>query len=215
MKSDEKKLLIISVVLLFFWATEKIVHPFDTSSTTIVAVTLMMMPGIGIMTWKEVQSRISWGTLMLFGVGISLGSAILSTKAGAWIAQEIVQHFSLYDATAVTIIAVMALFLIVIHLGFASATALSSAMIPICISVLQGAAEHTALNVVGMVMILQYTICFGFILPVNAPQNMIAYSTETFEVKDFIRTGIPLTVLAYLVILLLTNTYWKWLGIIS
>ncbi|XOQ27118.1 MAG: L-tartrate/succinate antiporter [Selenomonas sp.] len=55
MKSDEKKLLIISVVLLFFWATEKIVHPFDTSSTTIVAVTLMMVPGIGIMTWKEVQ----------------------------------------------------------------------------------------------------------------------------------------------------------------
>ena len=53
MKTDEKKLLFISVVLLFFWATEKIVHPFDTSSTTIVAVTLMMMPGIGIMTWKS------------------------------------------------------------------------------------------------------------------------------------------------------------------
>ena len=63
-------------------------------------------------------------------------------------------------------------------------------------------------------MILQYTICFGFILPVNAPQNMIAYSTDTFEVKDFIKTGIPLTVLAYLTILLLTNTYWKWLGLV-
>ena len=73
MKTDEKKLMFISVVLLFFWATEKIVHPFDTSSTTIVAVTLMMMPGIGIMTWKEVQERINWGTLLLFGVGISLG----------------------------------------------------------------------------------------------------------------------------------------------
>lgn len=87
-------------------------------------------------------------------------------------------------------------------------------MIPICISVLQGASENITLNVVGMVMILQYTICFGFILPVNAPQNMIAYSTDTFEVKDFIKTGIPLTVLAYLTILLLTNTYWKWLGLV-
>ena len=76
-------------------------------------------------------------------------------------------------------------------------------MIPICISVLQGASENMTLNVVGMVMILQYTICFGFILPVNAPQNMIAYSTDTFEVKDFIKTGIPLT-----------NTYWKWLGLV-
>lgn len=214
MHADEKKLLVISIVLLFFWSTEKILHPFDTSSTTLAAVTLMMMPGIGIMTWKEVQERISWGTLMLFGVGISLGSAILSTKAADWIAQEIVQVFGLYDATAVYIIAILALFLILIHLGFASATALAAAMIPICISVLQGASEHTALNVVGMVMILQYVICFGFILPVNAPQNMIAYGTETFEVADFIKTGVPLTLIAYAVILLLTNTYWKWLGLV-
>ena len=214
MGSDEKKLMILSCILLFFWATEKKLHTFDTSSTTIVAITLMMLPSIGIMTWKEAQQRIGWGTLMLFGVGISLGSAILSTKAGAWIAHEIVGTFHLFDATGFFIIAILALFLIVIHLGFASATALSSAMIPICISVLQGAAEHNPLNVVGMVMILQYTICFGFILPVNAPQNMIAYSTETFEVKDFIKTGIPLTILAYLVTLLLTKTYWTWLGLV-
>lgn len=214
MTTSEKKLMVISVILLFLWSTEKILHPFDTSSTTIVAVTLMMMPGIGIMTWKEAQSRIGWGTLVLFGVGISLGSAILSTKAAAWIAHVIVNSFGLYDTTAFWIIAIMTLFLIVIHLGFASATALAAAMIPIIISVLQGASEHTALNVVGMTMILQYTICFGFILPVNAPQNMVAFGTETFEAKTFIKTGIPLTILAFACILLLSATYWKWLGII-
>ena len=41
------------------------------------------------------------------------------------------------------------------------------------------------------------------ILPVNAPQNMIAYGTGTFEVKDFVRTGIPLTLAAFALILLL------------
>lgn len=65
----------------------------------------------------------------------------------------------------------------------------------------------------GMTMILQWVVSFGFILPVNAPQNMVAYATDTFEVKDFIRTGIPLTIAAYLVILLLSATYWKWLGL--
>ena len=68
------------------------------------------------------------------------------------------------------------------------------------------------MNVWGMTMILQFVVSFGFILPVNAPQNMVAYSTETFEVKDFMQTGIPLTIIAYLVILLLGATYWKWLG---
>ncbi len=214
MKPDEKKLMLISVILLILWSTEKILHPFDTSSTTLAAITIMMLPGVGIMSWKEAQARIGWGTLVLFGVGISLGSTILSTKAGDWIAHVIVNSFSLYSATSFVIIAILALFLIVIHLGFASATALSAAMIPIIISVLQNASQHSALNVVGMTVILQYVICFGFILPVNAPQNMVAFSTETFEAKDFIKTGIPLTILAYGTILLLSMTYWKWLGLL-
>lgn len=214
MRSEEKKLMFISVILLFLWSTEKILHPFDTSSTTLAAITLMLLPGIGIMSWKEAQSRIGWGTLVLFGVGISLGSTILSTKAADWIAHVIVNTFNLYDTTAFFIIAILALFLIIIHMGFASATALAAAMIPIIISVLQGASEHNALNVVGMTVILQYVICFGFILPVNAPQNMVAFSTGAFAAKDFIKTGIPLTIIAYGTILLLSATYWKFLGLV-
>lgn len=214
MRSEEKKLMFISVILLFLWSTEKILHPFDTSSTTLAAITLMLLPGIGIMSWKEAQSRIGWGTLVLFGVGISLGSTILSTKAADWIAHVIVNTFNLYDTTAFFIIAILALFLIIIHMGFASATALAAAMIPIIISVLQGASEHSALNVVGMTVILQYVICFGFILPVNAPQNMVAFSTGAFAAKDFIKTGIPLTIIAYGTILLLSATYWKFLGLV-
>lgn len=214
MKSSEKKLMVISIILLGFWSTEKILHNFDTSSTTLVAITLMMLPGFGIMNWKEAQARIGWGTLVLFGVGISLGSAILSTKAASWIANGIVSVFGLYDMSAFYILAILAAFLIIIHLGFASATALSAAMIPIIISILQGASSHSPMNVIGMTMILQYVICFGFILPVNAPQNMVAFGTETFEAKDFIKTGIPLTIIAYLLILVLGATYWKWIGLV-
>lgn len=213
MKPDEKKLMIMSLILLGFWSTEKILHDFDTSTTTIVAITIMLLPKIGIMNWKEAQERIGWGTLLLFGVGISLGSAILSTKAASWIASCMVTYFGFADMTTFSILAVLAAFLIIIHLGFASATALSAAMIPIIISILQNL-NNPLINVVGMTMILQYVICFGFILPVNAPQNMVAFGTETFEAKDFIKTGIPLTIIAYLLILLLAATYWKWIGIV-
>ena len=71
MKLSEKKLLVISLTLLACWATEGVLHSFDTSTTTITAVALMLMPGIGIMTWKEAQPKIPWGTVILFGIGIS------------------------------------------------------------------------------------------------------------------------------------------------
>ncbi len=211
MSGNEKKLLALTLMLLCFWATEKVLHPFDTSSTTVVAIALMFMPWIGIMGWKQAQAKIPWGTVVLFGVGISLGTALLSTKAAGWLANIIVQNLGLAGSSAFVVLALLSLFLIVVHLGFASATALASAMIPIMISVLQQLGTP-GMNLVGMTMILQFVVSFGFILPVNAPQNMVAYSTDTFSVRDFVRTGLVLTLIGYGLILLLGATYWSWLG---
>jgi solute carrier family 13 (sodium-dependent dicarboxylate transporter), member 2/3/5 len=211
MKASEKKLLAISLTLLAFWATEGVLHRLDTSTTTITAVALMFLPGIGIMTWKEAQPKIPWGTVVLFGIGISLGTALLQTKGAVWVADIVVAQLGLKQATALFILGVMSLFLIVIHLGFASATALAAAMIPIVIAVMQGLATP-GINVVGMTMLLQFVVSFGFILVVNAPQNMVAYGTETFEARDFVRTGLALTVIAFALVMVLGATYWRWLG---
>jgi len=211
MKASEKKLLALSLILIGFWATEGILHNFDTSTTTITAVALMFMPGIGIMTWKEAQPKIPWGTVVLFGIGISLGTALLQTKGATWLADIVVVQFGLKNATTLFILGVMSLFLVVIHLGFASATALASAMIPIVIAVLKSVATP-GVNVIGMTLLLQFVVSFGFILVVNAPQNMVAYGTETFNARDFVRTGLLLTVIAMTLVMVLGATYWHWLG---
>ena len=105
----------------------------------------------------------------------------------------------------------MSVFLIVIHLGFASATALASAIIPIVISVLL-AVKTPNLNVVGLTMLLQFVVSFGFILPVNAPQNMIAYGTGTFTARDFMRTGLVITLVGTALLVVFALTYWSWMG---
>ncbi len=210
-KGSEIKLLVLSLTLISFWATEGVLHRFDTSTTTITAVALMFMPGFGILTWKDAQARIPWGTVVLFGVGISLGSALLQTNAATWLANIVVAEFGLKNATVLFILGVMSLFLVVIHLGFASATALAAAMIPIVIAVLKSVATP-GINIIGMTMLLQFVVSFGFILVVNAPQNMVAYGTETFTARDFVRTGFVLTIIALALVMLLGATYWHWLG---
>ncbi len=210
----EKKLLVVSLLLLFFWVTEKKLHPFDTTTVTIAGIMLMMMPKIGVMTWKDAVPYINWGTITLFGVGISLGSALLKSGAAIWLAHHFVSLIGMEMMTPVMIIMVMAVFLTVIHLGFASATGLAAAMIPIVIAVLQSV-ETPGINILGMTMILQYTICFGYILPVNAPQNMIAYSTGYITANDFLKTGIPMTIAALVMIWIFSMTYWHWLGYVG
>ncbi len=207
----EWKLLALVLALLGFWSTEKVLHGFDTSSTTIAAIALMLLPRIGVMDWKESQRGFPWGTVVLFAVGISVGTALLRTNAAGWLANLIVLHLGLQQASAFAILMPLSLFLIVIHLGFASATALAATMIPIVISVL-GTVQTPGINVIGMTMLLQFVVSFGFILPVNAPQNMIAYGTDTFEARDFVRTGLVVTLAAFALLVVFALTYWSWMG---
>jgi len=211
MKASEKRLLAVSLILLCFWATEGVLHSFDSSTTTTVAIAILFLPYIGVMDWKRANALIPWGTVVLFGVGISLGTALLQTQAAQWLAGLIVQWFGLNQLGALAILAVLAMFLVVIHLGFASATALASTMIPIIIAIVQKV-QTPGISVIGLTLLLQFVVSFGFILPVNSPQGMLAYGTETFVVRDFVRTGIVITVLAYVLTLIFGATYWHWLG---
>lgn len=89
-KPAEWRLLAVWLALLALWSTEKIVHTFDTSTTTVAAIALLFLPGIGVMVWKQAQPQAPWGTIVLFGTGISLGTALLQTKAAAWLANGVV-----------------------------------------------------------------------------------------------------------------------------
>jgi di/tricarboxylate transporter len=84
-------------------------------------------------------------------------------------------------------------------------------MVPIILSVL-AAVQTPGINVVGMTMLLQFVVSFGFILPVNAPQNMIAYGTGTFVARDFIRTGLIITAVGIVLLVVFSLTYWSWMG---
>ncbi|VVD60127.1 Citrate carrier [Pandoraea aquatica] len=210
MTSSQKRLLAVSIGLLLFWATEGKLHRFDTTSVTYVGLVVLMLPRFGVMTWKDVQSRIPWGTVIVFGVGISLGTALLTTQAGQWLGNHVVAATGLDSLPTLSIFAILAAFLILIHLGFASATALTSAMLPILIAVLQTLPGD--FNRLGMTMLLGFTVSFGFILPINAPQNMVCLGTDTFTAKQFAKVGIIVTVVGYALLLVFAATYWRWLG---
>jgi solute carrier family 13 (sodium-dependent dicarboxylate transporter), member 2/3/5 len=211
MSTDEIKLLLFSVALLCVWATEGKLHSLDSSSAAIAAVALMFLPKIGMLNWKEVQPRIPWAILIQLGVGVGLGTALLKTGAADWLAGYVVKEFGVQNLSTFAILAILWLFLIVLHLGFSSGSAMATTMIPVMIGVLQQAQIPT-IKVAGLTMLLTIVTSVGWILPVNGPQNMLALGTETFEVRDFVRVGLVLTGIAYAMLLVFAATYWRWLG---
>lgn len=209
----EIRLALLAAVMLLLWSTEGIVHQLDSSTITLAGIALMLIPKIGVLTWEQLESMVNWGTLVVFAIGISLGTLLLDSGAAQWLSTNTFEAMGLSTMPLLATIAIVSAFNIIIHLGFASATALSSALIPVFI-VLAMSIPGLPDQGVGFVLIQQFVICFGFILPISAPQNMLAYGTGTFTAKQFMRVGIPLTVIGYLLILLLSATYWQWIDVI-
>ncbi len=209
----EMRLMAVAVLLLVMWSTEGALHAFDTATTTQIGIALLLMPRIGVMHWAQAEKQVPWGTIILFAAGISLGTLMSTTGAAAWLAQVTLGKLGLDALPVFLVIAALSLFSIVLHIGFASATGLASTLIPIMIAFAKTLpfGEQAAF---GIVMIQAMVVSFGFILPTNAPQNMLAYGTGAFSIVQFAKVGVVVTIAGWLLIVLLSATYWPMIGVL-
>ena len=209
----EKRLMAVAALLLVMWSTEGMLHPFDTTTTTQIGIALLLMPKIGVMHWSQAEKLVPWGTIVLFAASISLGNLLSKTGAAGWLAQQTLGQLGLSTLSVVAVIGALSLFSIVLHLGFASATGLASTLIPIMIAFSQTlpVSPETAF---GIVMVQSFVVSFGFILPTNAPQNMLCYGTNAFSTAQFAKVGVVVTLAGLGLILLLSATLWPAMGVL-
>lgn len=211
--APEKRLIAVALLLLVMWSTEGALHPFDTTTTTQIGIALLLMPRIGVMHWAQAEKLVPWGTVVLFAASISLGTLLSKSGAAAWLAQQTLGQLGLAALPVVAVISALSVFSIVLHLGFASATGLASTLIPIFIAFAQTlpVSKETAF---GIVMIQSFVVSFGFILPTNAPQNMLCYGTGAFNTMQFAKVGVVMTLAGLALILLLSATVWPMMGVL-
>ncbi|MFH5926673.1 anion permease [Roseomonas xinghualingensis] len=209
----ERRLMLVALLLLLLWATEGWLHPLDTTTTTQLGIALLLMPRIGVMTWAQAEKQVPWGTVVLFAAGISLGILLSRTGAAAWLASVTLGQLGLAAMPVFLVVGALSLFSIVLHLGFASATGLASTLIPIMIAFAQTLPFERE-TIFGIVMIQAMVVSFGFILPTNAPQNMLCYSTGAFSTREFAKVGIVLTVAGLALLVLFSATIWPMMGLL-
>jgi len=219
MSVSEKRISIIFALTIFMWTADMWkyagihIQTPDANTVAILSVLMMVFPYVGVTDWKGMSSRVDWGTILLFGAGISMGEVLLDTKAAEWLAHVSLGGLGLGLMTPAIMMLVIVLALTVIRFTFSSITASTSALVPTVIGFLLSLKEPT-LPMWGMTFIATMAIYFAFILPVNSPQGMIAYATDTFEVKDMAKVGIPMTIAGLAVLVLFVFTYWHWVGLL-
>jgi di/tricarboxylate transporter len=152
----------------------------------------------GVLKMDEAYSAINWKTIFTLACLIPLGWAMDSTGAAAWIAQEVLRYLGAWPQWALqAVIAILALFFsqIVSNVG---ATVM---MVPMAINIALASNGNPAVYA----LIVAISTSNSFIIASANPVLTLIAGPGGYRARDFLRVGLPLTVLLLIVMLIAVN----------
>jgi sodium-dependent dicarboxylate transporter 2/3/5 len=159
-------------------------------ASAILAATLLFLIPIDwksrefALDWRE-AARIDWGTILLFGGGLSLGGLAFSTGLAEAIGGAALGEAGSLGIAAMVLIAV---FVANIMTEFMSNTAMANLLIPMFLALAAAGAGGSMLPALGATLGCSLAFC----LPVATPPNAIVYGSGRVPLTAMIRSGVAL-----------------------
>lgn len=206
MKDSEWRILWIGAITLLGWVTESY-HGLSVPLVALLGSIALCIPKIGVETWKEMSSHISWDSVILFGAGFSIADAMQRNQTAPWLAMKITDFIP--DINPVGSALFIMLAVLFLRLGFAEMLATTATVLPITISL----AQIWGINPVWLIQIMIISCSFGYFLPFQSTSNLITYSYGYYTEKDLLLTGVFVTPIVMVILLLSALIYWPLVGL--
>jgi solute carrier family 13 (sodium-dependent dicarboxylate transporter), member 2/3/5 len=134
------------------------------------------------LNWNEAV-KIDWGTILLFGSGIALGTLLSETGLAETIGEGLTKGLGVSSLFAITLLStIVALIISETTSNTASATIVVPIVLPI--------AASAGVNPVIPALAAVFGASYGFMLPVSTPPNAIVYGSGMIPITKMIRSGI-------------------------
>ena len=203
----EIKSAIIFIIILGLWATDNL-HGISATAVAFAGAIVALLPKIGIVKWNDVD--IPWH-LMLFSAGAyTLGSGLDATDLPSISVNAFFDHLGIGDHTHFWVLYLLLTAVMVFSaLIFQSKTMRAMIFIPIAI----GVANRFGFDIVSLALPVAFMIEHVYVLPFNSKPAALLYETDHYSLTDTFKFGFTLMVIAWLLIIVAGETWFRYLGI--
>ena len=208
MSVDEKRVLVIFTLTALAWMFRDLLDNTyllqgltDYGIAIIAALAVFITrssQGSGLVEWS-ITTKLPWGILILFGGGLSMANAIMSSGLGKWIGGLIPDI-----NTVLLILLIVVLIVFLTELTSNQATTATFVPIMIILATVEGNLLPDGTNNLGLVAQLAIPVALAascaFMLPVATPPNAIVYGSEKFTIAQMMKAGLYFNILGILVV---------------
>ena len=164
--------------------------PINILVSSLAGVMTMILTGC--LKPGELYQAVRWDVIFLLACLIPLGTAMESSGATAWLAQQLVSASGQLSAYGL----LSALYVITIVLtSVLSNSAAVILMLPVGVNV----ATTLGINPLTTMFIITFAASNSFVTPIGYQTNTMVYTAGGYRFLDFVRVGGPLTLLLALV----------------
>jgi solute carrier family 13 (sodium-dependent dicarboxylate transporter), member 2/3/5 len=133
------------------------------------------------LNWNQ-ASRIDWGTILLFGGGLVLGTLLSETGLATVVGESLSDALGVSSLLGISIVIVI---IAVLISETTSNTASAAIVVPIAISIAAASDVNPTIPALAAIFGANY----GFMLPVSTPPNAIVYSSGLLPITRMIKAG--------------------------
>lgn len=159
----------------------------------------------GILTMDQVYGAVEWRTVFLVAGMLPLGLALIKSGAAALLAGWLVA--ALIPLGPLALVAGLFLFTTLLTQTMAGA-AVAGVIAPIAIQ----AAVQAHLDPRALAMAVALATSMAFITPLGHPVNILVMGPGGYRFRDYLRVGLPLTLLLFGVIMICLPVFWPLVG---
>ncbi len=159
----------------------------------------------GILTMDQVYGAIEWRTVFLVAGTLPLGLALSKSGAAVLLANLLIGALVPYGPLVI----LAGLFILTVLLTQAIAgPAVAGIIAPIAVQ----AAIQTGMNPRALGMAVALATSMAFITPLGHPVNILVMGPGGYRFRDYLRVGLPLTLLLFGVVMVCLPIFWPLAG---
>jgi sodium-dependent dicarboxylate transporter 2/3/5 len=210
--AKQRQTLVVFGFAVIAWLTGKLPDPLANligwpghgyGSSVVAAVIIVLLFFVDLLDENDIKNG-KWGTLLLIGGGLSLGSALEVSGLVNVISNLLVSFTG--GGSPLLIVSMVTFAGLGISI-IASNTASAGIFLPIAISL----GQQTGFSPVILAVVVGIGTSLDFMLPVGTPPNAIAYSTGKVSMPEMIKAGILLDITGALLTITMAVLLWPYL----
>jgi di/tricarboxylate transporter len=152
---------------------------------------VLMMLLVGILAWRDVGNALSTGVIMIVVVSLALGLALTRTGATEYLADL---YLALTDGLSPHLILSGLILLMAVLTNIVSNNAAAVIGTPVAISI----ASALDLPAEAFVLAVLFGANMSYATPMAYKTNMLVMNAGNYTFGDFVRVGLPLTIIMWL-----------------